>query len=60
MDATPIRAFLCHSSGDKVAVRDLYLRLKADGFLPWLDEENLIAGQDWEYEIKEPSGRVIR
>ena len=52
MQSRPIRAFLCHSSGDKVAVRDLYLRLKADGFLPWLDEENLIAGQDWEYEIR--------
>jgi len=46
------RAFLCHSSADKTAVRDLYFRLKKDGFSPWLDEEDLIAGQDWEYEIR--------
>jgi TIR domain len=52
IESPPIRAFLCHSSGDKAVVRDLYLRLKADGFLPWLDEENLIAGQDWEREIR--------
>ncbi len=52
IESPPIRAFLCHSSGDKAAVRDLHLRLKADGFIPWLDEENLIAGQDWEREIR--------
>jgi putative nucleotidyltransferase with HDIG domain len=26
--------------------------MKDDGFSPWLDEEDLIAGQDWEYEIR--------
>lgn len=46
-----LRAFLCHSSGDKAAVRDLYDRLKADGFDPWLDEESLLPGQDWALEI---------
>lgn len=47
----PLRVFLCHSSGDKLVVRHLYTRLKADGFDPWLDEENLVAGQDWQHEI---------
>lgn len=47
----PLRIFLCHSSGDKPIVRDLYRRLKSDGFVPWLDEEDLLAGQDWEIEI---------
>jgi hypothetical protein len=47
----PLRVFLCHSSGDKPAVRALYRRLKADGFAPWLDEEELLPGQDWEQEI---------
>lgn len=47
-----VRAFLCHSSADKNVVRQLYSRLKDDGCAPWLDEEDLIAGQDWEYEIK--------
>jgi hypothetical protein len=47
----PLHVFLCHSSADKPAVRELYQRLKADGFAPWLDEENLIPGQDWRREI---------
>jgi hypothetical protein len=51
-DAPVLRAFLCHSSGDKNAVRKLYKALSNDGFLPWLDEEDLIAGQDWDAEIK--------
>lgn len=49
---TGVRVFLCHSSADKDIVRQLYCRLKGDGCSPWLDEEDLIAGQDWEYEIK--------
>jgi hypothetical protein len=46
-----LRVFLCHSSGDKPAVRDLYRRLQADGFAPWLDEQELLPGQDWREEI---------
>jgi hypothetical protein len=44
--------FLCHSSGDKATIRELYSRLKADGIQPWLDEEDLIPGQDWREEIE--------
>ena len=29
-----LRVFLCHASGDKLAVRALYDRLTADGFDP--------------------------
>jgi formylglycine-generating enzyme required for sulfatase activity len=47
----PLRVFLCHSSADKPAVRELYQRLKADDFEPWLDEEDLLPGQDWQREI---------
>ena len=43
--------FLCHASEDKPIVRDLYLRLQKDGVSPWLDEENLLAGANWEREI---------
>ena len=46
-----LRIFLCHSSADKPAVRELYQRLRADGFEPWLDEEDLLPGQDWQHEI---------
>ena len=47
------RIFLCHASEDKARVREVYHRLRAiDGFEPWLDEEDLLPGQDWDYEIK--------
>jgi hypothetical protein len=42
---------LCHSSDDKPAVRDLYERLHSNGFDPWLDEKNLLPGQNWSAEI---------
>jgi uncharacterized protein (TIGR00288 family) len=56
------RIFLCHSSADKPAVRSLYRRLRVDGFAPWLDEEDLLPGQDWEHEISaavRSSGAVV-
>jgi Leucine-rich repeat (LRR) protein len=43
--------FLCHSSNDKTQVRKLYKKLTSNSMNVWLDEENLIPGQDWEYEI---------
>jgi hypothetical protein len=49
--ARRLRVFLCHSSGDKPAVRDLYHKLSNDGFDPWLDEEDLLPGQEWREEI---------
>ena len=49
----PLRVFLCHSSGDKLTVRELYRRLDAEGWIDvWLDEEKLLPGQDWDYEIE--------
>ena len=48
---SPLRIFLCHSSGDKAEVRNLYQRLSSNGFDPWLDEEKLLPGQEWELEI---------
>ena len=48
---SPLRIFLCHSSGDKPEVRNLYQRLSSDGFDPWLDEEDLLPGQKWKVEI---------
>jgi uncharacterized protein YegP (UPF0339 family) len=47
-----LSVFLCHSSGDKASVRDLYHRLSASGLEAWLDEENLLPGQDWNQEIR--------
>ena len=47
----PLRVFLCHSSDDKPIVRTLYHRLIADGFSPWLDEESMLPGQQWDQVI---------
>src|SRR4030095_8050228 len=47
-----LRAFLCHSSSDKPKVRELYRKLRVDNFEPWLDEESLLPGQDWDQEIR--------
>jgi Leucine-rich repeat (LRR) protein len=51
MQKRHIRVFLCHSSDDKPQIRKLYKKLTNDNVDVWLDEENLIPGQDWEYEI---------
>jgi hypothetical protein len=47
-----LRAFLCHSFGDKQVVRELYHHLRTDEIDPWLDEEKILPGQDWDQEIK--------
>jgi formylglycine-generating enzyme required for sulfatase activity len=48
----PLRVFLCHASQDKPAVRELYNALKSENWIdPWLDEENLLPGQDFDLEI---------
>jgi DNA-binding response OmpR family regulator len=52
-----IRIFLCHASQDKPTVRRLHARLKRDGYLPWLDEEQLLGGQDWDLEIRRAVGK---
>lgn len=50
----PLRVFLCHSSNDKPAVRELYQKLRAEPWLdPWLDEKKLLPGQDWRMNIEE-------
>jgi len=47
-----INVFLCHSSEDKPVVRLLYNKLISNGMIPWLDEVNILPGQDWHLEIK--------
>jgi len=53
-DAEPsLKVFLCHASDDKDAVRSLYHRLKRDGVSPWLDDVDIVPGQDWEEAISD-------
>lgn len=48
-----LRVFLCHASQDKPVVRELYQRLNSTDWMdPWLDEEKLLPGQDWDMEIE--------
>ena len=47
----PLRVFLCHASQDKPAVRKLHRYLKQHGIEPWLDEIDLLPGENWEVEI---------
>jgi hypothetical protein len=52
------RVFLCHASIDKPAVRNLYQRLLYDRVYPWLDEEELLPGQNWRQEIERVMRRI--
>ena len=57
MSIRKLRVFLCHASDDKPAVRKLYASLKSVPWIdPWLDEENLFPGQDWDTALFESYG----
>jgi len=43
--------FLAYVSEDRARVLELYDRLSAGGARPWLDEKDLLPGQDWQLEI---------
>ncbi len=49
----PLRIFLCHASPDKPIVTELYDRLLAAGFDPWLDRKKIRFGQDWRQAIRQ-------
>src|SRR5262245_2650067 len=44
--------FMCHASEDKALVRKHAAMLYHVGYSPWLDERDLVAGQDWDAEIR--------
>jgi hypothetical protein len=46
-----LRVFLLHARQDERAVHRLYRRLVREGVNVWLDQEKLLPGQDWVYEI---------
>ncbi|GAK61298.1 hypothetical proteinC1_0012 [Candidatus Vecturithrix granuli] len=46
-----IRIFLSYTRADQVQVQQLYKRLQAEGFEPWMDTEDLLPGQKFEYHI---------
>lgn len=42
------RIFLSYTRKDGANVKALYQRLKSAGYHPWMDIEDILAGQDWE------------
>lgn len=46
-----LQIFLAHAKEDKPQVRKLYQKLQAAGYRPWMDEEDLLPGQNWQDEI---------
>jgi len=47
-----LQVFLLYSRGDRQAVRRLYSRMVKAGAKAWLDEKNILPGQDWQAEIR--------
>ncbi|MGZ9221863.1 MAG: toll/interleukin-1 receptor domain-containing protein [Anaerolineales bacterium] len=46
-----LRVFLLYARSDEEGVRRLYNYLVKAGANVWLDQEKILPGQDWEYEI---------
>jgi hypothetical protein len=44
--------FLCYARQDEDAVRELYQRLSAVGFKPWMDQEDIYPGEQWQGSIE--------
>lgn len=44
--------FLCHANEDKLKAKNLAAELKKHGFMPWLDEEDLCGGDEWDRKIE--------
>ena len=49
----PKQVFLTYAHSDKKAVRQIYHRLIRNQINTWLDEKELIPGQDWKHEIRQ-------
>jgi hypothetical protein len=49
----PKQVFLTYAHSDKKAVRQIYHRLLRNQIDTWLDEKELLPGQDWKHEIRQ-------
>jgi hypothetical protein len=50
--------FLAHSSKDKPLIRQIYQELKQRGMHPWLDEEEIAPGTQFQDEIQQAIGQI--
>jgi hypothetical protein len=44
--------FLSYAREDEIVVRAIYQKLKEAGFSAWMDTQNILPGQRWQYQIK--------
>ncbi|MCA1707184.1 MAG: toll/interleukin-1 receptor domain-containing protein, partial [Actinobacteria bacterium] len=51
IETRPLRVFLSYASEDAQRARRLAMYLRGAGVEVWLDEDNLLPGQDWHSEI---------
>ncbi|MDN4633156.1 TIR domain-containing protein [Sphingomonas sp. PsM26] len=51
--------FLSYASPDYDRVHEYFAALTSDGLDPWLDKEKLVAGQNWDFEIKRALARAV-
>jgi hypothetical protein len=47
------QVFLTYAHSDKKAVHKIYHRLLKNQIKTWLDEKELVPGQDWKHEIRQ-------
>lgn len=50
--ASSLQIFLCHAPDDNARALEVSQHLEREGFVPWLDEEKLLPGQDRKHEIR--------
>ncbi len=46
-----LRVMVSHAAGDEATAKDLYRRLRSDGYEVWLDTESILPGQQFEREV---------
>lgn len=57
-DAGQFDTFMCHNVADKPVVKEIGLRLRDQGLLPWLDEWELRPGMPWQRLLEEQIGSI--
>jgi hypothetical protein len=45
------KIFISYAREDEVKVMELYKRLKKGGFQPWMDQEDIVGGEEWQPTI---------
>ncbi len=47
-----MRIFLSYATEDKTRVEEIYQELSAAGFIPWMDERDILPGEQWELSLE--------